>query len=89
MSPYLKVRKFKLQISIIIYILLQCLHTNIKSYELPVVFNIIEIENSQYNIEPGKVLDVSEKSFIVKTMDNSIEIISHDFELLPNKGEYL
>ena len=53
------------------------------------IWKVIEIENSQDNIEPGKVLDVSEKSFIVKTMDNSIEIISHDFELLPNKGEYL
>ena len=50
-------------------------------------FNIAS--NSQNNIEPGKVIEVSAKSFIIKTMDSSIEIIDHDFESLPKKGEYL
>jgi methionyl-tRNA formyltransferase len=53
------------------------------------IWKVIEIENSQNNIEPGKVIEVSAKSFIIKTMDSSIEIIDHDFESLPKKGEYL
>jgi hypothetical protein len=32
---------------------------------------------------------MSKKSFIIKTMDGSIEIIDHDFESPPKKGEYL
>ena len=53
------------------------------------IWKVIEIENSQNHIEPGKVLEVREKSFIVKTMYNAIEVLEHDFESLPKKGEYL
>ena len=53
------------------------------------IWKVIEIENSQNNIEPGKILEVSEKSFIIKTMDGAIEMLDHEFESLPKKGEYL
>jgi methionyl-tRNA formyltransferase len=53
------------------------------------IWKVIEIKNNQNNIEPGKVIEMSKKSFIIKTMDGSIEIIDHDFESPPKKGEYL
>jgi len=53
------------------------------------IWKVIENENSQNNIEPGKVLEVSEKSFFIKTMDGAIEVLDHEFESLPKKGEYL
>lgn len=45
--------------------------------------------NGKYNnIEPGKIVNVTEDSFIVKTGDNLIEVIEYDeVELIP--GEYL
>ena len=53
------------------------------------IWKVIEVGNSQNHIEPGKVLEVREKSFIIKTMCNAIEVLEHDFESLPKKGEYL
>jgi methionyl-tRNA formyltransferase len=53
------------------------------------VWKVEEVENSQINIEPGKVLDVGVKSFTVKTIDNAIKVKDHDFKSLPIKGEYL
>jgi len=53
------------------------------------IWKVIEIENSQNNIEPGKVLEVSKKSFFIKTMDGAIEVLDHEFESLPKEGEYL
>jgi methionyl-tRNA formyltransferase len=53
------------------------------------IWKVIEVKNSQNNIEPGKVLEVSEKSFFIKTMDGAIEVLDHEFESLPKKGEYL
>jgi len=53
------------------------------------IWKVIEVLNSQDNIEPGRVVEVSEKSFTIKTMENSIEVLDHEFESLPKKGEYL
>ena len=53
------------------------------------VWKVIVIENGNNNIEPGKILEVIDNSLIIKTMDNAIEILNHDFETLPMKGEYL
>ena len=41
------------------------------------------------NIEPGKILSVNHKSFIVKSYDGAVEIIRHNFKTLPKVGEYL
>jgi len=48
---------------------------------------VVKIELS--NIEPGKVLEVQDNYVIVKTYDNAIKLLEHDFEELPTVGEYL
>jgi len=53
------------------------------------VWKVKEIENSQKNIEPGKVLEINGTSFIVKSFNNAVEIMEHDFKTLPKVGEYL
>lgn len=55
------------------------------------VWSVREIicEDNQYNnIEPGKVINVKEMSYVVKTGDNLIEVLDSDYvELKP--GDYL
>lgn len=54
--------------------------------------NVWEVEitpNDSRNCEPGKVLDVSHRSFTVKCGDEAISVIRHDFDCLPAKGDYL
>lgn len=54
------------------------------------VWNVREIEcvdNQYINIEPGKVISVSEDSFIVKTGDKLIEVLDYD-PVDINAGEY-
>ena len=63
-------------------------HVNYNGQEIK-IWKVREIENIKKNIEPGKVLEVNSNSFIVKTMDNALEILDHDFEFLPNKGDYI
>lgn len=43
------------------------------------------------NIEPGKVLDVDKnnRTILVKTYDGAIRLTEHEFDELPNVGEYL
>lgn len=41
------------------------------------------------NIEPGKVLQVSENRIKVKTSDEAIILTNHEFKILPKEGEYL
>jgi len=41
------------------------------------------------NIEPGKVLEVSDNTVLVKTYDSAIRLIKHEFHCLPDVGEYL
>ena len=53
------------------------------------VWKVKEIENNQKNIEPGKVISTNKQSFVVKCFDNAIEIIEHEFKILPKIGEYL
>jgi methionyl-tRNA formyltransferase len=63
-------------------------HVNYNGQEIK-IWKVREIENIKKNIEPGKVLEINSNSFIVKTMDNALEILDHDFESLPKKGDYL
>ena len=53
------------------------------------VWKVEEIEYDKGNIEFGKVLENDGKSFTVKTYDNAIKIVGHDFKELPKVGEYL
>lgn len=41
------------------------------------------------NMEPGKVLNSEEGTLIIKCGKDSINLIDHDFRLIPKKGEYL
>lgn len=41
------------------------------------------------NSEPGKILDIKEKSILVKTGNGSIWITKHEFEKLPDINKYL
>jgi methionyl-tRNA formyltransferase len=41
------------------------------------------------NLEPGKVLEVSENRILIKTGDASIWIDEHDFSILPQKNSYI
>jgi len=51
--------------------------------------NIINEGREYENIEPGKVMSVENNSIIIKTGDGLIKVIKHDFESLPDVGEYL
>ena len=53
------------------------------------VWRVKEIDNSQQNIEPGAVLEANGKTFIVKSYDGAIEVVEHNFKILPKVGEYL
>ncbi len=63
-------------------------HINYKEKEIK-VWMVKIIENNQNNIETGKVLDINENKIVVKTSNGAIELIKHEFEELPNIGEYL
>jgi len=54
-----------------------------------IVWKVEKIYNVQGNLESGKVLDVNDNTITVKTYDGAIKIISHEFNKLPNAGEYL
>lgn len=47
------------------------------------------VENHDDNIEYGKVLKVENGIITVKTPDSAIELIEHEFNPLPAKGDYL
>jgi len=53
------------------------------------VWRVKEINNSHQNIEPGMVLKANGKTFIVKSCDGAIEVVEHNFKILPKVGEYL
>lgn len=64
-------------------------HITYKGQEIK-VWKVEELQFEKSNIEPGFVIDVLENcSVIVKTYDNAIKIIEHEFIELPSKGEYL
>lgn len=53
------------------------------------IWAVKEIPLIQPNTEPGKVLNVRDNTFTVKTSDGSVLILEHEFETLPCIGEYL
>jgi len=53
---------------------------------------IWEIEKKDYflnNIEPGKVINIIGRTIQIKTGDSSVLLIKHEFENLPEIGEYI
>lgn len=53
------------------------------------IWKVQILENTQNNIETGKVLETKDNTLIVKTYDGAIEILEHEFNKLPKTGEYL
>jgi methionyl-tRNA formyltransferase len=53
------------------------------------IWKVREIDIVKENIEPGSVLSVVDKTFIVKSYDGAVEVIEHNFKMLPKVGEYL
>jgi methionyl-tRNA formyltransferase len=50
----------------------------------------VEIVNYNHsNIESGKVLESNDNFLVVKTYDGAVKIIGHEFDSLPDVGEYL
>jgi len=50
----------------------------------------VEIQDTDTcNIEPGKVIDVSDTRITVKCYDKAIQIVDHEFIIMPKKGSYL
>lgn len=49
----------------------------------------LEIDSSFNNLEPGKVVKVVKDKIWVKCYEGAIEILSHDFAIIPKEGEYL
>ena len=54
-----------------------------------IVWKVEEVKIDINNIEFGKVLEVENNTILVKTYDNAIRIIEHEFKILPKMGEYL
>lgn len=50
---------------------------------------IIEAKEDISNIEPGKIIFKEQQKLDVKTGDGVIEILEHNFEPLPEEGDYL
>lgn len=48
-----------------------------------------EVSNKAFNLEPGKIVLVKNNIITVKTGDAAVELIEHDFETVPQVGEYL
>ena len=53
------------------------------------IWKVKEINFTDENIEPGSVLIVTDKTFIVKSFDGAVEILVHDLKIMPKVGEYL
>lgn len=53
------------------------------------IWQVKEEKFAQENIEPGKILESKDNQVLVKTYDNAIRIIEHEFTELPKEGEYL
>ncbi len=53
------------------------------------VWKVKELPWEEENLEPGKVLEVNDKTFIVKCFEGAVEVLEHEFKELPKVGDYL
>ncbi|GBF48813.1 hypothetical protein LPTSP4_03130 [Leptospira ryugenii] len=53
------------------------------------VWKVKELANSNLNIEPGKVLERSNNTLIIKTGDGAIELIEHELPVDLKVGDYI
>jgi methionyl-tRNA formyltransferase len=60
------------------------------NHKKTIVLRVEELScQNMNNIEPGKILEVSDSFVDVKCYDGVIRILKHEFEALPKVGEYL
>ncbi len=48
-----------------------------------------EVSSKTVNFEPGRVVAVKNNIITVKTGDDAVELVEHDFKILPRVKEYL
>lgn len=53
------------------------------------IWKVKERKYEKSNLEPGKILHISPFSILVKTYDGAIEILEHEFTVLPKINYYL
>ncbi len=53
------------------------------------IWKVKELEYKNKNIEPGKIININDRKITVKAYDGAVKIIEHEFNELPQKGEYL
>lgn len=71
------------------YIGAHCICKN-KEVKIWKVEKILDKDVDEYsNIEPGKVISLENNHFTIKTGDGLVKIINHEFEELPDVGDYL
>jgi methionyl-tRNA formyltransferase len=63
-------------------------HINYNGNEIK-IWQVKEETFEKNHIEPGKILESKDSQILVKTYDNAIRIIEHEFTELPKEGEYL
>lgn len=63
-------------------------HTRYNNQDIT-IWKVEEVKETTKNIEPGKVLKVQNNIITIKTYDNAINILEHQFDILPQEGEYL
>lgn len=54
-----------------------------------IIWKVEIMNNTKHNLESGKVLESKDNYIVVKTYDSAIKILDHEFEILPQVGEYL
>ena len=53
------------------------------------IWKVAESENTDKNVEPGKVIRVAGRQIHVKCGENAVVLLEHEFEELPTIGDYL
>jgi len=53
------------------------------------IWKVKEVDVVKENIEPGMILKTNDKTFVVKSYNGAIEVVEHNFKILPKVGEYL
>ena len=53
------------------------------------IWKVKEVNVVKENIEPGMILKTNDKTFVVKSYNGAIEVVEHNFKILPKVGEYL
>lgn len=63
-------------------------HCEYKGQEIK-IWKVEEVEGYAANIEPGKVVKSADGMIVVKVADHEIALVEHEFEEIPQMGEYL